>query len=419
MKNFVPSLALAAVIACLPQVLPAQDDLQIFGSVQSFFMHQGINANAKLELFNPSTGRDTTIEIDEGETKSSFVLQQLDIFLQKDLGDKFSFFADIEFQRNFNSQFAWGSLSIQEAWLNYEFMPEMELKAGLLFPTFSNLNDIRNRLAVLPYLYRPLIYERTLSSVFPLEDFTPQQAFLQASGNIAIGERHYLDYAVYVGNAEGSYLATDIGRGSAPRDTASPSGFDETGLNFKLAGLRIGLHNADESIKIGYSLTRDYDNNRDSTNAIVRDSAGNPSVQRFLFGDILRYRMAIDALVKIGNFRFNTEFLTNMYLSDELERVGARRSNDFITVGVHYYPESDMTLYAEYQAIRNNFFVTSYASVVSVGYAYRVSDAVTLKAQYVRYGEFFEEQSETSNLIRQFEQDVSVNFLLLGFNLVF
>ena len=71
--------------------LSAQDDnsLQLFGSMQTIFFHQ----EAQLKANYPSLGLSTA----GTETRNTFAMQQLDIFLRKEMCEDLTAFVDLEF----------------------------------------------------------------------------------------------------------------------------------------------------------------------------------------------------------------------------------------------------------------------------------------------------------------------------------
>jgi hypothetical protein len=125
------------------------------------------------------------------------------------------------------------------------------VKAGLLIPTFNNLNEIKNRSPLLPYVFRPLAYESTIANIITLEDYVPQRAFLQIDGCIPVDQLRF-DYAVYIGNSESGFIHGN--QSSNGYDTTIP-GSDTTA--HKLLGGRVGVRY--DGIKFGVSFTDDRD----------------------------------------------------------------------------------------------------------------------------------------------------------------
>jgi len=177
------SSMVAALLSCgLAQLYaqPAGLNLKVFGYFQaSVWYEQGLDSLDK---------------------EKSFGLQQLNLFLQKDLTPNWRMFVNFEFVNSYSSFRNWGAHNLEEAWVSYRRSEQFNLKLGLQVPTFNNLNEIKNRTPVLPYIIRPLAYESSLNEILSLEEFAPAQAFAQAHGFIPARELK-LDYAVFVGNS--------------------------------------------------------------------------------------------------------------------------------------------------------------------------------------------------------------------------
>ncbi len=217
----------------LEENLP-EEPLKVFGTMQTFLFLGRID-NAFL-LGRPGANIN----------QRTFALQQLDVFLRKDLGNDFSFFADIEFLLNYDSQLNFGGLSIQEAYANYQYSSAFNVKAGILFPAFNGMNEIKNRLGILPYIIRPLAYERSLAVATGASEIVPDRAFLQLYGTKRIHSLLF-DYAFYMGNADNAYLTTNSNR--QPFDLFS--GTNPPGVSFHLVGTRLGIRNTKETFKAG------------------------------------------------------------------------------------------------------------------------------------------------------------------------
>src|SRR3990172_1998805 len=215
------------VINC--STLLAQNDnsnLKIFGYFQNTLIHE--------------TGYKTVF--DSEPDKNSFSLQQLNLFFQKEVASKWRAFINFEFVNNFSSSRRWGSANLEEAWISYRLNPKFNLKFGLLLPIFNNLNEIKNRTPLLPYIIRPIAYETSFESFIPVDEFLPSRAFVQMYGFLPVNNLKF-DYAVYLGNSPNVNADPEIGQ----------TGVDTT--NTFLLGGRIGLRY--KELKIGFSATRD------------------------------------------------------------------------------------------------------------------------------------------------------------------
>jgi hypothetical protein len=91
-------------------------------------------------------------------------------------------FCQFEVLNTFSSSRQWGAFNVEEAWVKYNPNMRFNLKLGLQIPIFNNLNEIKNRTPLLPYIIRPLVYETSFGEIFPIEEFVPARAFVQAYG---------------------------------------------------------------------------------------------------------------------------------------------------------------------------------------------------------------------------------------------
>jgi hypothetical protein len=98
--------------------------------------------------------------------QNSFSVQQLNLFMKKDLAPHWTAFVNFEFLNNYSSSRRWGAMNLEEAWVKYQSGPTFNLKLGLQIPTFNNLNEIKNRTPLLPYVIRPLVYEGALGDCY-------------------------------------------------------------------------------------------------------------------------------------------------------------------------------------------------------------------------------------------------------------
>ena len=122
---------------------------------------------------------------------NSFTLQQLNLFLQKDLTADWTAFVNFEFVNSYSSVYNWGAFSLEEAWINYNRSNQFKLKLGLLTPAFNNLNEIKNRTPLLPYIIRPVVYESSFRETVPTEQFLPARAFAQVYGSITLADTKF------------------------------------------------------------------------------------------------------------------------------------------------------------------------------------------------------------------------------------
>jgi len=218
--------------------------LRIRLAVAIFFMLCCRHAAAQTEpggvkifgYFQAALGHQKDVDLER--ELNSFTLQQLNLFLQKDLGTSWSAFINFELVNSYSSQRNWGGFSLEEAWVNYRYSNQFKLKLGLLTPAFNNLNEIKTKTPLLPYIIRPYVYE----SSFGETDFVPGRAFVQAYGFIP-KRAAKLEYAFYIGNSPN--VNTDGRRTITGVDTSRTF----------LFGGRIGMRYG--NFKAGISATRD------------------------------------------------------------------------------------------------------------------------------------------------------------------
>ena len=120
------------------------------------------------------------------ETNSSFSLQQINLLLKKNFGERFSSFVDLESVNTYSTERGWGGMKFSEAWFSYNPDRKLNVKLGLQVPVFNNLNDIKNRTPLLPYLFRPVVYESSFNNFLQINAFVPDQAYVNVEGTLCI-----------------------------------------------------------------------------------------------------------------------------------------------------------------------------------------------------------------------------------------
>ena len=226
-------------------------------------------------------------EYEFAKAQNSFNIQQMNIMFRNDLGQDFSAFINLQLLNSFNTEQMWGTMNLEEAWVKYQPSEELSIKGGLLIPAFNNMNEIKSKTPLLPYIFRPFIYESSISSIIYAEDFVPERAFLQIGGTKTV-EQLKLDYAAYVGNSEPAYMTTgNLG--------ATPAGSDTT--TFKMVGGRVGIRTG--NIKAGVSATYDRKKSiKEVYTGIVVPMNNAP-----------RVRIGGDLSFKVAGFSFESELI--------------------------------------------------------------------------------------------------------------
>lgn len=352
--------------------------LNLFGYFQSSLQHwttQNVSSN-RPELTGEAGRR----------AQNSFSIQQLNLFLSKDLSRHWRAFVNFEVLNNFSSQRRWGGFNLEEAWVRYKPSDYFNLKLGLLIPEFNHLNEIKNRTPLLPYIIRPLIYEASFNEFVGLvEEATPTRAFLQAAGTLPLPKAK-LDYALYLGNSPNI----------ASWEDGQQSGVD-TSATF-LVGARLGLR--ERSWKAGVSLTRDQVNRRLRMVGIA--------VYDFYYRESGRIRLGGDLLFNRGRLFFEGEGVKVIYGEISEIRIdgapparapgGETRTGGYFLYGtLGYHPSDRCQLYGGYWYTKGDFiFIASQTprlyttigteqfAVTTAGVAYQVNDRITVKGQSSR-----------------------------------
>jgi hypothetical protein len=334
--------------------------LSIFGYFQNSFFHE--------------TGY--THWIESQSAYNSFNLQQLNLFLQKDISTGWRAFVDFQILNTFSSARRWGSFNIEEAWIRYRLNEKFTLKLGLQIPIFNHLNEIKNRTPLLPYVVRPLVYETSFSEFIAVDEYTPTSAFVQAYGFIPI-KNIKLDYAAYVGNSP-NISWQDPNRQFESQQT----GVDTT--DTILLGGRVGIRLGE--FKVGLSSTIDYVNFFEG----ARDFIDAPPSQ---FSEIPRIRFGGDLSYHIWKISLWAEFIKVTY-DDDFPDVSINRFFYYATLG--YRIGDDVLLYLNYMkteeditevTIPDNGEPTLYTGrqnvhVPSCGLSYTIFDRLAFKAQF-------------------------------------
>ncbi len=333
----------AALLVCGFSSLGAQSDglnPKVFGYFQSTFGYR------------KDIGRPVHVK--------TFSLQQLNLFLQKDLTERWTAFVNFEFVNSYSSFRNWGAQNLEEAWVSFRGSGQFKLKLGLQVPAFNNLNEIKNKTPLLPYIIRPLAYESSFNEIIALEEFTPTQAFAQAYGFIP-ARKLKLDYAVFIGNSPN--INNDVRRGQTGVDTTK----------YFLFGGRFGIRT--NNLKFGISGTIDQ---IDFYHAAVR--LGYDPAQ---FNRVPRLRLGGDFSLNVRKWLWESEFIRVAY-DDEHPIFDFDKEFFYGTLG-HDITERFFA-YAGYWVIRENARPTQDFDLLALtaGAAYNITETISAKAQYGR-----------------------------------
>jgi hypothetical protein len=301
-------------------------------------------------------------------TQNSFNLQQLNLFFQKDLSRNWTAFVNFEALNTFSSSRQWGALNLEEAWVKYAPNMRFNLKLGLQIPIFNNLNEIKNRTPLLPYIIRPLVYETSFGEFFPLEEFVPARAFAQAYGFFPSGETKF-DYAVYLGNSPN--INNDPERGQTGVDTTTTF----------LVGGRLGIRHRE--LKLGLSAT--YEQFNDFINLaplLGRQPAELEELPVTRLGGDLSYHFA--------NFSFESEFILvdvhtgipemELALAFYYATLGYHFTEELFGYGSYLYTDVHRALLIPDVGVKEDEDLF----VPTMGLSYDLNDRIRLKGQFAR-----------------------------------
>ncbi len=335
------TIILALLLSCGASPIHAQPsgaDLKVFGYFQA-------SLGYRKDL-------DSTLE------SKSFSLQQLNLFLQKELAQRWTIFINFELVNSFSSFRNWGAHNLEEAWVNYRHSAQFKLKLGLQVPTFNNLNEIKNRTPLLPYIIRPLAYESSFNEIIALDEFAPGQAFVQLYGFIPAKELK-IEYAMFVGNSPN--INSDPRRGQ--------TGVDTTKLF--LVGGRFGLRTG--NFKLGVSATYDHLN-----------FSRAPLAQRYStssFKKVPRLRLGGDFSLNVGKWLWESEFIRVTY-DDDIPELNIDKKFYYGTLG--FQLTERFLAYGGYWFIGENALPLRDLDIIAptVGAAFNLSEAIFVKTQY-------------------------------------
>lgn len=300
-------------------------------------------------------------------SSNSFNMQQMNIFAQKDLGKNWTALVNLEFLNTYSSGRFWGSFNLEETWVRYRVGKRLNLKLGLQIPIFNNMNEINNRMPLLPYIIRPLAYETSFGEFLDIESFIPKRTFVQAYGYFPQDD-FKIDYAVFIGNSPNIT--------SAKTGSNKQTGVDST--NTFLLGGRTGIRFGE--LKTGVSFTYDIVNQFKDRDTLI----GLPSKS---FDEINRYRVGVDFSYSYKDLLFEAEFIKVIF-DDNYSEIDFDKMFYYGTLS--YRVNDDLLAYLSYNKTEENSIVKfdGFSSfevnvhVPSIGVAYDFNDRIRLKAQY-------------------------------------
>ncbi|MEM1092959.1 MAG: hypothetical protein AAGJ10_00030 [Bacteroidota bacterium] len=344
-----------ATLAPAPSLAQFGDPIRLYGYFQGIFRYSN------------ETGRGV---LNQDLEYASFALQQLNLMMAKDFSPSFSAFINLELTNTFSTQDGWGDFRVEEAWLQYRHSPGLRIHVGLQIPEFNNLNTIKNRTPLLPYIARPIAYESSFDDFAGASDFVPQNTYIRVSGTQPVGPLR-LDYSVHVGNQE-DFVEPE---GS----NTFPSGTDNSLA--KMFGGRVGIRY--QSLKLGFSTTSDSYTEDDN-----------------FIGIIDRYRFGVDLSFTVRRFLFESEWIHIQAVMSEAQRaqfdrnalenmlIGSSLDKRFIYATLGYYLTDQWFVYGLFSQLDDydSALTEDGIEFYSAGITYRPIDQVSLKAQYLVAG---------------------------------
>jgi hypothetical protein len=347
-------LFIFVVAAMICQVALSQSDLQIFGFVQARLQKSNTTISMIADVPTPVGIQKLTFYNVPAEFISSNA-QQLNVFLRKELSSSFTAWVNLEFVNSYSSDKSWGTFNLEEAWMNYQYSDAFNVKAGLLIPKFNHLNDIKNRMPILPYITRPLIYESTLANTVDQSNYVPERAFVQIAGNVPVSVLT-LDYSAFAGHAEKSYIN---GKVSGGMETGTDS------VNFKTFGGRVGISYG--GMWFGISGSTDKDN------------------QTTLKENVDRTRFGMD--VGISNFHgffFDGEYV-GVFLSPKSTTQDINKLFCYGTLGFNFTDQVYVYGTASFIKDKQSNSLKEGMRGYNCGAGYKPIESVVVKAEYATY----------------------------------
>lgn len=355
-KNNAPAIIMIALIFAM-QLMSAQGALELFGFYQGQLLKQKGDMSIVAPL--PIGPGGSTVPVTLNESHPDFTgsnIQQLNLFLRKELSGSLTSWINIQFINNYSSHstsgsnIEYGKMSLEEAWLKWDYSTALSVKAGYLIPRFNYLNEIQNRMPLLPYVTRPLVYEGSLGGTINIPAFVPQKAFLQASGYIPLGVITG-EYSAFVGQSDVNYQTEGVG-GSMDS------------VNFKAFGGRIGAKTGD--FHVGVSATFD----RDKTPALNED--------------VPRTRIGADFGFTFMNFFGDAE-----YISVALDPVKPSKdlNKSFYYANLGYNIIEEAYVFATVSNLKDKEvdYLEKGINGVTFGGGVRPSESVVVKMEYSNY----------------------------------
>ncbi len=383
MRLFKPILKAAIALIIMGGSVYAQEGLSIYGFFQASALHLDNEYTFKTTKFGLPSDRLVK------EAYTSYQLQQANLLMRNEFNEQFSGFVNLEFTNNYSSSKGWGSFGLKEAFLRYQLNDNLVGKIGMFVPKFNNLYEIYEKTPLLPYAFRPIVYETIVESIIDQSDFLPGKAFAQVEGFIPFDEVK-LDYAAYFGNVESNYITSE----DVKTDIMAVNGMNQKN-DFAAFGGRIGARY--NSLKVGVSLARDMKNMNNFVQYYGPADTSNKSVVKLDFDNVVRTKLGVDFNVSQFGFTLTGEMImTTLGLTDDNKKVlkatstatkgivGDEADKLFYFVSLKYALTDELFVYGMYNYFQDKLSYNTYEGLKSIsgGVGYSPLQNVTFKAQY-------------------------------------
>jgi hypothetical protein len=371
--------------------LKAQDDLEVFGYAQPYF-----------NSYSSEYAEPGPPEGEENYKYYTMGVSQLNLFFKKGFGDDFSAFVNFEVVNNFSSDKGWGGFALQEAYLRWNYSDALKFKFGMLIPTFNQLYEIYNKTPLLPYVFRPQLYETNQGNLVDIFSFLPQKALVQASGVMNLGDVKF-DYAAYLNYPTNGFFSSED-NDLLPGYVA----FGQSAVTYLGVGGRLGFRY--DKLNMGVSLGSDKENRRNyrqtvyhKYNFYLDDSTANVyATDETSLGDLNRFRLGFDLSFTFGGFTLSGEYLNvktdipaasqeilNQWNADDPYFIGKGFDKSFYYGSILYNISEKFFAYVMYDYMKDEadpfFFGENGYGGYSFGGGYNLNDYVVVKAQYVTH----------------------------------
>lgn len=386
--------------------------LLVFGNSRSEELPLKIFGYFQIELRQDS---------DSGHASNAFLLQQLNLFLQKDLGDDWTSFVNFEILNSYSSFRDWGSFNLEEAWVGNRLSEQFKFKIGLQIPEFNNLNTIKNRTPLLPYIIRPVAYESSFGEFITLDMITPARAYAQIYGSIpAHGLK--IDHAFYIGNSPNVRTGQQVRSGD--RSGSPQSGVDTT--NSSMVGTRLGIRY--KGVKAGFSTTHEKSNVFAGVEKYLNEPAS-----RYDFVPLVR--LGGDLSVSWKDFSLESEYINSRFTREISS--GLKVEAEFFYVTLGYNINEHLFLYGSVSKLNFDDFGIQVDSVnppndtvysgfdmnldidlPTAGFSYSFNDRLTFKGQ-VLLADLLEKRSLPNNSVPFFRSRRDIDRYTLAVSVFF